>query len=558
MKTVAIIGCGKRGTDKEGWAIGHTHAAAWQAALPDGQLMAVDVDAGNLTAFADKFQVPRERCFTSTTALYEACTPDIVSICTWPHLHHPQVFEAANAGIRGIVCEKPLALDGSEITEMLGVCARKGAHLVVAHQRRYEPLYEQARQLLKAGVLGQPLCLEARVGEGWDMLSWTTHWFDMADHLLDARPLFVTAGIDHTGQRRYRHAVENASIVVVEYDNASQGLFVTGPDAQGQSILVRGPDGHMRLSGAGIELFTRSGYQRRNVESPFVSGYTGLFADLVRVLDGDLEQTRCDAAFAAQATRTAYAAHDAAMTQRRIDLQQTATQYAPLEVLQHPPTASRLVGRAVLFADAHFADARTGQGGRDGLHDALLDQVAERVDMIPAETRELSNADLAGCDLLVLYHTVRTSTPQIRQLLEAYVRSGRPLVLAHCAIGAYEDWPLFQQWVGRSWIWGSSGHPHVPCTLKRVDAALAVPWDQAWLPRDEVYIRLGSTGPVKVLATMHADGIDDPAIWSPVEFPNIIVTLPGHRADVWRLPVMRDQLAAACRAVLAGASCRWQ
>jgi len=29
MKTVAIIGCGKRGTDKEGWAIGHAHAQGY-------------------------------------------------------------------------------------------------------------------------------------------------------------------------------------------------------------------------------------------------------------------------------------------------------------------------------------------------------------------------------------------------------------------------------------------------------------------------------------------------------------------------------------------------
>jgi UDP-N-acetyl-2-amino-2-deoxyglucuronate dehydrogenase len=552
MRTAAIIGCGKRGTDKEGWAIGHAHASGYLQAMPDCRLLAVDIDADNLAAFAEKFELKPDRLFSSSDALYAAHKPDVVSICTWPGLHHAQVIEAANAGVRAVVCEKPLALDNSQIEDMLAACRQKGVHLAVAHQRRYEPVFDAARQLLKDGILGHPLCMEARVGDGWDILSWTVHWFDMADYLLDAQPRFVTAGLSHTGQRRYRHAVEDSSAIFIEYDTGAQGIFITGPDALGVAITVRGPEGHMRI-GDGIELFTRRGYEKRTIAGDFIGGYKGLFTDLNKVLSGELETTRCDARFCAQATRTAYAAHEAAVTQRRVDLQETVTRYAPLEVLQHPSARQALAGRAVLFADAHHADPRTGAGGREGLRDALLAAaVGEQVDVVRADERELIEADLHGCDLLVIYHTVRQSTPGIRKVLAEYVESGRPLVVAHCGIGAYMDWSEFRRWIGRYWVWGGepgtpSGHPHVSCTLRQTSERLPLPWKEAWLPRDEVYVRLGESAPISVLATMHADGIDDPAIWASIGQPNVIVTLPGHRIDVWQLPAMQEQLRAVCQ-----------
>ena len=72
--------------------------------------------------------------------LYAAHKPDVVSICTWPRLHRPMTLETVKAGVRGIVCEKPLALDGSEVREMLAACRKADAKLAVAHPRAHEAL----------------------------------------------------------------------------------------------------------------------------------------------------------------------------------------------------------------------------------------------------------------------------------------------------------------------------------------------------------------------------------------------------------------------------------
>ena len=43
------------------------------------------------------------------------------------------------------------------------------------------------------------------------------------------------AGLDHTGQRRYRHSVEDASVVFADYPEHRQAIFITGPDNHQES-----------------------------------------------------------------------------------------------------------------------------------------------------------------------------------------------------------------------------------------------------------------------------------------------------------------------------------
>jgi hypothetical protein len=70
---------------------------------------------------------------------------------------------------------------------------------------------------------------------------------------------------------------------------------------------------------------------------------------------------RCGADRCAVATRTAYAAQEAARTGQRVTLPSPIS-YAPLEVMQHLPRKPTVAGKVVLFADAHHADPVTGEG----------------------------------------------------------------------------------------------------------------------------------------------------------------------------------------------------
>jgi len=332
MITVAIIGCGKRGDGKVGWAIGHAHAQGWIAAVPNLRLCGVDPSAENLHAFGESFKLPPENLFPGTEALYAALTPDYVSICTWPALHAPQVIEAAGKKVKGIACEKPMALDGQEMQSMIDACHASGVRMVIAHQRRHLPAFERARQIIADGKLGDPLVLEARVCDGWDMLSWTTHWMDMACFLLDARPESVLAGVDFTGERRYNHAVENSSVAFVQFSGSHQAVFITGPEsADGYSIHVRGSRGQLSVIEHTVRLFTDEGAVTFTEPDAVAGGYGPMLASLVEAVEHGTTP-RCDASTAQLGTAIAFAAHESARTRRTITLPM-ATRFAPLEVL---------------------------------------------------------------------------------------------------------------------------------------------------------------------------------------------------------------------------------
>jgi predicted dehydrogenase len=536
---IAVIGCGRRTGGKEGFAIGYGHAKAWLAARPEAQLLAVDIVEDNLRAFGEHFALPDAQLFASTEALYAACKPDYVSICTWPGLHAPQTIMAAEHGARGILCEKPLALNLGEINAMRAACAQHTTRLAVAHQRRLEGVFQLARQLLRTGAIGENLVLEARVADGWDMLSWTTHWFDMANFLLDATPTRVLAGVDHSGQRRYGHAVENSSVVFVEYTNSSQALFVTGPDSfQEAPISIRGSSGSLLIGANSVEVYNQAGYQRHTPDLGGPQSYTALVLELIAAAEGGAAMT-CDVAQCAIASEMAFAAHESARSMRSINLPLTA-QYAPLEVVQRPPQPAMPAGTVVLLADEHYAS-----GGREGIAEALTEATGNAPLLLDAR-EGLPAAALANAGLLLLYHSQATADEATRQALRGWVAAGKPLLLIHAALGAYPGWEEYRQWAGRVWVWDgphASSHPYSECVLEAV-AGQPWPWRSAWLPQDEVFAQLGATNTCTDLLWAVFGDQREPAAWLNTQQPNIGVWVPGHRGDIWQLPAMRSGLLA--------------
>jgi predicted dehydrogenase len=542
-RTAAVIGCGKFVEGKEGWAIGHAHADAYRQADPSLRLCGVDINPDNLRAFGERFKVPACDLFTSTDALYAALTPDFVSVCTWPRLHAPQVIDAAAKGVRGILCEKPMALNGGEIDAMLAACEKAGARLAIAHQRCYNGPYKLAKKLLHAGAIGDKWVLEARVGDGWDILSWSVHWFDLTHWLFDSAPLSVLAGLDHTGDRRYQHAVENSSVIFADYPESRQAVFITGPhNHQGEQgdLFIRGTTGFMRIRGD-VEVWNdTTGYTRHKPVADGPEDFHALVLDLFHAVDTG-GAMRCDASRCANSTRTAYAAHESARTHRTLHAPFT-TGFAPLEILQNPPRPALPPGKLVLFADEHF-----GSGGREGIAEALTALTGTAPSVIDA-TQGLTSADLADAGALLLYHTQAEPSDATRAALTAWVESGKPTVFVHCACGGYPNWDAYKQWAGRVWVWGPGGseHPYEECTVTPLAGGVGN-LASAWLPLDEVFIKLALTSEVEDLAEVTISSGKFPAAWRSKRWPNITAWIPGHRREMWSLPAQRAGLLAQIR-----------
>ena len=85
---------------------------------------------------------------------------DAVILCTPHALHSGQVLACAAAG-KHVFCEKPLALTRADAARSVAACNAAGVLLGIGHERRYEPAIVEVRRLLREGVLGTVMHVEA-------------------------------------------------------------------------------------------------------------------------------------------------------------------------------------------------------------------------------------------------------------------------------------------------------------------------------------------------------------------------------------------------------------
>jgi predicted dehydrogenase len=91
-------------------------------------------------------------------------------------------MRCAEAGVRGISVQKPMAISLRECQEMLQMCRRNGAILKVYENFLFYPVYVKAKELLDSGVLGEPISIRVTTHAGkregapwpqlWDRQSW--------------------------------------------------------------------------------------------------------------------------------------------------------------------------------------------------------------------------------------------------------------------------------------------------------------------------------------------------------------------------------------------------
>ena len=186
-----------------------SHVAAY-AAHPRVKLVgACDL----MPATIDKFNAtwrdahPDTRMYSDYREMLEKEKPDIVSVITPDDKHADIVVNAANSGIKGIWCEKPIATTLADADRMIEAVERNGTAMTVSHTRRWMPLYHKARELARDKTYGDLKVLTATMYYSRAMLFRNgTHIFDMLCFLADARPEWLIAELEDgfDGFDRYR------------------------------------------------------------------------------------------------------------------------------------------------------------------------------------------------------------------------------------------------------------------------------------------------------------------------------------------------------------------
>ena len=115
------------------------------------------------------------------------------------------------------------------------------------------------------------------------------------------------------------------------------------------------------------------------------------------------------------------------------------------------------------------------------------------------------------------------------------------MLIAHAGLGGWPDWSEYVRWCGKVWEWEVSEHPIEESTLiwhagHDSDGTSRT----AWLPVDEVFIKLKDTASVEVLAEVEVGRGRFPGAWKNREFPNVVSWVPGHQKGTWLLPAVRQ------------------
>lgn len=104
-------------------------------------------------------QIARERhdpdavAYSDYRELLERRDLEAVIIATPLWQHAPMTIDALSAG-KHVFCEKNMAKGLEECRQMLAAARDSGRNLQIGHQRTYNPLYHEARQLIDSGAIG--------------------------------------------------------------------------------------------------------------------------------------------------------------------------------------------------------------------------------------------------------------------------------------------------------------------------------------------------------------------------------------------------------------------
>jgi myo-inositol 2-dehydrogenase/D-chiro-inositol 1-dehydrogenase len=191
---IAVIGAGR---------IGKIHAENLASRIPGARLAGVaDVNEGAAQSLAAQLHAPRAtgdyHAFLNDTAV------DAVAICSSTDTHGRIICEAAAAG-KQIFCEKPIDHDLQRIHESLDAVSKAGVILQVGFNRRFDPGFAKARELVATGKVGRvhlvrvtsrdpgPPPIDYVKVSGGMFLDMTIHDFDMVRFLSGSEAVDVHA-----------------------------------------------------------------------------------------------------------------------------------------------------------------------------------------------------------------------------------------------------------------------------------------------------------------------------------------------------------------------------
>ncbi|MFC0472680.1 Gfo/Idh/MocA family protein [Halalkalibacter kiskunsagensis] len=151
---VGVIGCGSIAK--------HRHLPEY-ANNKEVEIVAVcDIVEDRVHEFAKEYSA---KAYTSYEELLASPDVDAVSVCTPNYLHAPVSIAALQAG-KHVLCEKPMATSRADAEKMIATAKESNKKLMIAHNQRFVPSHQKARQLIENGEVGKIYSFRTAFGHG--------------------------------------------------------------------------------------------------------------------------------------------------------------------------------------------------------------------------------------------------------------------------------------------------------------------------------------------------------------------------------------------------------
>lgn len=284
-----------------GTAPPHTHLSAL-AALPAVEVVAgCDISEPACARFRERWsgRWPEAGTYLDYREMLARERLDLVCVAT-PDDHHAEiVIAAAEAGVRAIFCEKPIAHRLADVDAMIAAIERKGVVFNVNHTRRWMPTYVAAREAIRRGDIGELSHLVVQYGGPRAML-WRnhSHFLDLMSSFAEGSPAWAIADLEpgfedygtaYRGDGGRSPELEPGLNAYVGYDNGVRAFLGGMKRAAGQiSVDLVGSEGRILANDQRAELVRQT--ERGLATTPIVpagtiGGMQAALADLLTALE---------------------------------------------------------------------------------------------------------------------------------------------------------------------------------------------------------------------------------------------------------------------------------
>jgi predicted dehydrogenase len=241
-------------------SIGNAHMEGYKRVDEVDVVAVVDPIAPARQTYMDDYGIPRG--YATLAEALEKEEPDIVSVCVWHLLHDPVTVEAAaGPSVKGIICEKPMAIGMGRADRMVEACEANDVKLVISHQRRFTPGWEKAKELVEQGAIGEVIRADLRVRDG--LANWGTHSIDGARFITgDPKAEWVLGAVTRATNKYERATpIEDSCMGLIHFGPSLQ-FFIQSDlwdrNCDAGKFLLRGTEGLLHVTETRLRLFNAS------------------------------------------------------------------------------------------------------------------------------------------------------------------------------------------------------------------------------------------------------------------------------------------------------------